>query len=144
MFGAQLLMALVQLRNPDFVVQNWYTALLSILLVTLVTAFNVLGAKKLALAEKIFVSLHVAGFFIVLITLAVASPKTDAKEVFLNFSYNGGSYPLSMFYFDLDQTHLITMHIVESVLVEEISELIKNLQRALRSWPAKHQPYGTF
>ena len=95
-------MALVQIQNPDFVVQDWYTALLSILIVTIVTAFNVLGAKKLAVAEKAFVSLHVACFFIVLVTLAVASPKTDAKEVFLNFSFNGGNYPLSKFNSDLD------------------------------------------
>jgi choline transport protein len=97
MFAAQLVMALAQLQNPDFVIKNWYTALLSILLVTLVTAFNVWGAKKLALAETVFVSLHIACFFIVLITVAVTSPKNDGKEVFLTFSDNGGNYPLSMF-----------------------------------------------
>lgn len=94
MFAAQLLMALAQLQNPDFVIQKWYTALLSILIVTIVTAFNIWGAKKLALAEMAFVSLHVACFFIVLITVAVTSPKNDAKEVFLTFSDNGGNYPL--------------------------------------------------
>lgn len=95
MFAAQLVMALVQLRNPNFVIQNWYTALLSILIGTLVTSINVWGAKKLALVETVFVSLHVAGFFIVLITIAVTSPKNDAREVFLTFTDNGGNYPLS-------------------------------------------------
>jgi len=94
-------MALVQLQNPNFVIQNWYTALLSILIGTLVTAINVWGAKKLALVETVFVTLHVAGFFIVLITVAVASPKNDAKEVFLDFSDNGGNYPLSTWFFFL-------------------------------------------
>ena len=97
MFAAQLLMAIAQLHNPAFVIQNWYTSLLSILLVTLVTIFNIWGAKKLALAETIFVSLHVACFFIVLITVAVTSPKNDAKDVFLTFSDNGGNYPTCMF-----------------------------------------------
>lgn len=93
MFAAQLLMALAQLQHADFVIQNWYTALLSILIVTIVTAFHIWGAKKLALAETIFAFLHFACFFIVLITIAVASPKNDAKEVFLTFSDNGGNYP---------------------------------------------------
>ena len=97
MFQAQLLLALPQLQDPNFVVRNWYTALLSILLVTIVAAFNILGAKKLALAENVFVCLHLACFLIVIITLAVASPKNDAKEVFLTFS-DGGDYPLSMFH----------------------------------------------
>ena len=101
MFQAQLLMALPQLHDPSFVVRDWYTALLSILLVTIVAAFNILAAKKLALAENVFVCLHIACFFIVLITLAVTSPKLDAREVFLTFS-NGGDYPLSMFDPDLN------------------------------------------
>lgn len=96
MFAAQLLMALAQLQNPSFVVQNWYTALLSILIGTMVTAINVWGAKKLALVENVFVALHVAAFFVVLITVAVTSPKNDTKEVFLTFTDNGGNYPLSM------------------------------------------------
>ena len=95
MFSAQLLMAVAQLQNPDFVIREWYTALLSILLVTMITTFNVWCAKKLALAEMIFVSLHIACFFVVLITIAVTSPKNDARDVFLTFSDNGGDYPLS-------------------------------------------------
>ena len=143
-FGAQLLMALVEIQNPDFVIQDWYTALLSILIITMVTAFNILGAKKLALAEKAFVTLHVACFFIFLITIAVASPKTNAKEVFLDFSFNGGNYPLSMFHPDLDQTYLDAMDIIGFVLPKGASKLTWDPQRALRSWPAKYQAYGIF
>jgi amino acid transporter len=98
MFGAQLIMALVQLQNPDFDIKNYYTALTSVLIGTIVTAINVWGAKKLALLENVFVALHVAGFFVVLITVAVASPKNDAKQVFTTFADNGGNYPLSMLF----------------------------------------------
>ena len=87
-------MAIAQLKNPEFIVKNWYNALLSILITTIVTAFHVRFSRKLALAETIFVFLHVACFFIFLIILAVASPKNDAQEVFLTFSDNGGNYPL--------------------------------------------------
>jgi choline transport protein len=96
MFAAQLIFALVQLRSPDFVVHNYYDALTAILIGSIVTAINVWGAKKLAMLEKVFVALHVAAFFVVLITVAVASPKTDAKHVFTSFTDNGGNYPLSM------------------------------------------------
>lgn len=96
MFAAQLVFALVQLQNPDFDVHNYYTALTSILIGTIVTAINTYGAKKLALLENVFVALHVASFFVVLITMAISSPKNDAKEVFATFTDNGGNYPLSM------------------------------------------------
>ena len=124
MFAAQLLMALVQIQNPDFVVHRWYTALLSILLITMVTAFNVRCAKKLALAEMAFVSLHIAAFFIVIITIAVTSPKNDAKEVFLTFSDNGGSYPLSTFCLrDTNDTYFVTLNPVDTSLLGELSVL---------------------
>lgn len=95
MFAAQLVMALVQMGNPDFAVKNWQTALISILIGTLITAINVLGARQLPIVEDAFALMHLVGFVVVLITVAVASPKTDAREVFLNFSDNGGNYPLS-------------------------------------------------
>lgn len=88
-------MALAQLQHADFVIKNWHTALLSILIITLVAAFNIRGAKQLPSFEKVFIFLHVSCFFIVLITVAVTSRKNDAKEVFLTFSDNGGNYPLS-------------------------------------------------
>ena len=118
-------MALVQLQKPNFVVQRWYTALLSILLITMVTAFNVLCAKKLALAEMVFVSLHISAFFIVLITIAVTSPKNDAKEVFLNFSDNGGNYPFSTFCpRDPNEACFVAVNNVGSSLQRELSVLI--------------------
>lgn len=134
MFAAQLLMALAQIQNPSFVIQNWYTALLSILLVTIVTAFNIWGAKKLALAEMVFVSLHVACFFIVLITIAVTSPKNDAKQVFLTFSDNGGNYPLSTSWAeDPNETWFIAVNPVESSFQGKSSMLTWKWQWALRS-----------
>lgn len=118
-------MTLVQLQNPAFVIRNWYTALLSILLVTIVTAFNIWGVKKLPLAETVFVILHVACFIIVLIVIAVTSPKNGAKEVFLVFSDNGGNYPLCMFSLCSypqfpTQTVCLPLNPVESLLRREL------------------------
>lgn len=94
MFASQLIFALVQLQNPNFVTHNYYDALTAILIGSIVTSVNVWGAKKLAMLENVFVALHVAAFFVVIITVAITSPKTDAKEVFTHFTDNGGNYPL--------------------------------------------------
>jgi amino acid transporter len=95
MFAAQLIIALVELGNPNFDTKNWHTALISILIGFFVTAVNVWGANKLALLENVFVALHVSCFFVVLITVAVASPKNTAKEAFTHFGDYGGNYPTS-------------------------------------------------
>lgn len=95
LYSAQLIMSVASIANPDFVPKTWQTALISILIGAIVTAINVLGAKRLALVENVFVMLHVAGFFIVLITIAVVAPMNSAHDVFLKFSDNGGGYPTS-------------------------------------------------
>ncbi|KIW91170.1 uncharacterized protein Z519_08065 [Cladophialophora bantiana CBS 173.52] len=125
MFAAQLVMALVQLGNPDFDIKNWYTALLSILIGSFVTAINVWGAKKLALLENVFVALHVAGFFVVLITIAVAAPKNDGREVFLTFTDNGGNFPLMGLAVMVGQVPAM-WNVLASDAVAHLSEEVKN------------------
>ncbi|KAK5206510.1 hypothetical protein LTR20_006943 [Exophiala xenobiotica] len=125
MFGAQLIMALVQLQNPDFDIKNYYTALTSVLIGTIVTAINVYGAKKLALLENVFVALHVAGFFVVLITVAVASPKNDAKQVFTTFADSGGNYPLIGLAIMVGQVPAM-WNVLASDAVAHLSEEVKN------------------
>lgn len=92
LYAAQLLFSLVSMQNPDFEVKNWYEALTAMLIVILVTAVNTWGVRKLAMLENIFVTLHVAGFVIVLVAVAVTGEKQTAREAFLEF-YDGGGYP---------------------------------------------------
>lgn len=92
LYAAQLLFSLVTMQNPDFEVKNWYHSLAAVLIVILMTAINTWGVKKLAMLENIFVALHVAGFVIVLVAVAVTGEKQTAHDVFLDF-YNGGGYP---------------------------------------------------
>ncbi|KIW67784.1 hypothetical protein PV04_07013 [Phialophora macrospora] len=125
MFAAQLIFALVQLQNPDYEIHNYQTALTSILIATIVTAINVWGAKKLALLENVFVSLHVASFFVVLITVAVASPKNDAKQVFTTFTDNGGNYPLLGLAVMVGQVPAM-WNVLASDAVAHLSEEVKN------------------
>lgn len=90
---AELVMGLAILNNPDFSPTRWQVTLLIIGLVTLFGAFNIFGAKRLALFEAVFAMLHFGVFFAVLITVVVMSPKTSAADVFLNFTDNGANWP---------------------------------------------------
>lgn len=92
LYAAQLLFSLVSLQNPGIEIHNWHVALTSMLIVILMTLVNTYGASKLAMLENVFVAMHVTGFFIVLITVAVTGEKQSGDEVFLEF-YNGGGYP---------------------------------------------------
>lgn len=92
LFAAQLIFSLVSLQYPEFEVQNWHEALTAMLVAILWTAINAFGASKLATIEAMFATLHVVGFFVVLITLAVTGEKQTGHAVFLEF-YDGGGYP---------------------------------------------------
>lgn len=92
LYAAQLLFSLISLQNPAFEVKNWYEALTAMLIVMMMTAVNTYGVSRLAMMEKVFVTMHVAGFFIVLVTVAVTGEKQTGREVFLEF-YNGGGHP---------------------------------------------------
>lgn len=55
--------------------------------------FNIFGAKRLPLAEGIFVTCHFFAFIPVIVTLLVLAPKVDAKDVFTGFTDNGAGWP---------------------------------------------------
>jgi amino acid transporter len=143
MFAAQLIFALVQLQNPDFDIHNYYTALTSILIGTIVTAVNVWGAKKLALLENVFVTLHVVSFLVVLITVAVASPKNDAKEVFTTFTDNGGNYPLRRSPSPPHEQYHWSIWVAVYLELLSSRRVLTPLQWDSRLWSARSQPCGT-
>lgn len=92
LYAAQILFSLVSMQNPDFEVKNWYEAVTAILIAVLITAVNTWGVRRLAMLENTFVTLHVTGFVIVLVAVAVTGEKQTAREAFLEF-YDGGGYP---------------------------------------------------
>lgn len=57
------------------------------------TLFNIFGAKRLPLAEGIFVTCHFFAFAPVVITLLVLSPKASARDVFTGFVDYGAGWP---------------------------------------------------
>lgn len=55
--------------------------------------FNIFGAKRLPLAEGIFVTCHFFAFIPVIVTLLVLAPKVKAEDVFTGFTDNGAGWP---------------------------------------------------
>lgn len=86
-------MAAVSIGNPAFSPELWQTSLLAMLIAVMVASLNIWCAKRLPAIENFFVFLHIACFVIIMVTLGVTSQKTPARQVFLDFTDNGGNYP---------------------------------------------------
>lgn len=85
--------ALVLLTSGgDYVPERWQATLLFIAVVVACTAVNAWLTKLLPKIELTIMVLHIAGFFGILITLAVMGKHGDAASVFATFQ-NGGGWP---------------------------------------------------
>lgn len=87
--GTQI-QGLIVLNYPDYQPQAWHGTLLTIAVAAFSVLFNTLLARKLPLIEAMVLVIHVFGFFGILVTLWVLSPRADPKAVFTEFSDGGG------------------------------------------------------
>ncbi|RAQ73426.1 amino acid transporter [Aspergillus flavus] len=88
-----IVQGLIVLNNDSYVPLRWHGTLLVIAAVICMTLFNIFGAKRLPLAEGIFVTCHFFAFAPVVITLLVLSPKASARDVFTGFVDYGAGWP---------------------------------------------------
>lgn len=84
--------ALILLTNQDYVPERWHGTLLFIAVVVACTIVNAGFNRLLPKIELTVMVLHIAGFFGILITLAVMGKHGDAASVFASFE-NGGGWP---------------------------------------------------
>lgn len=87
--GTQI-QGLLVLNYETYQFERWHGTLLVIAVSCFSVIFNTVAAKQLPLVEGLVLILHVFGFFAILIPLWVLAPRTSAKEVFTEFSDNGG------------------------------------------------------
>lgn len=85
-----MIQSLIALNYPNYVPHNWHGSLLTIAVAGYGVFFNTWLAKKLPLVEGLVLIIHVLGFFGILVTLWVLSPRSDAKAVFTSFNNGGG------------------------------------------------------
>ncbi|KAK5123914.1 hypothetical protein LTR85_002111 [Meristemomyces frigidus] len=89
---ADLILACVSLKNPDYVPTTWQQTLMLIALALLAVLFNAFGAKSLPSFEGFLLFFDVIGFLAVLVPLWVLAPKVSANTIFTQF-FNGGEWP---------------------------------------------------
>jgi len=85
-----MLIGLLALNYESYVAKPFHGTLIVIAVTALCMFFNTFFARKLPLIEKLVLILHICGFFAVVITLWVLSPRTPAPEVFGRLQDNGG------------------------------------------------------
>lgn len=85
--------AMIQVRQSDFVFQDWQYVLLMIAFVGITIVFNTWAARTLPALETVSLVGHLAGFLVVLIPLWVLCPKASAAETFTSFEWSGGWAP---------------------------------------------------
>ena len=88
-----IIQGLIVINDASYHPTRWQGTLLIIASVICIGLFNVFAAKRLPLAEGVFVTFHVFAFFPIVIVLLVLSPKQSAHDVFLNFTDNGAGWP---------------------------------------------------
>ncbi|KAL8947412.1 MAG: hypothetical protein Q9222_006301 [Ikaeria aurantiellina] len=91
--GGTMIVALIQLNNPDYVPQQYHGTLLYWMFVVIAVFVNTVTSRALPKIEVAILIVHVVGFFAVLIPVVHLAPeKASAHEVFTQFS-NGGAWP---------------------------------------------------
>lgn len=85
-----LIQGLITLNDATYVFERWHGTLLVIAVTAFCIIFNSFLASKLPLVEGLVLIVHVLGFFAVLITLWVLSPRASASEVFGTVTNLGG------------------------------------------------------
>ena len=80
----------VLIRLPDFVIQGWHGALLTMAYVLSAILFNTYAIGKMPVLEGLAVILHIFGFFAFLIIFWVMGPRAPAKQTLTTFSDDNG------------------------------------------------------
>jgi choline transport protein len=82
--------ALIVLCNPDYVWHSYHSTLLTIATISLAIIFNTVLAIRLPMVESVFLVVHVAGLFGIIIPLWIMAPHGGAYETLINFTNKGG------------------------------------------------------
>lgn len=83
---AQLVQAVAEIHNVSYVATGWKGALITIAAATLVAAFDIFAAAHWRIAEGVFATCRAFAYVPIVVTLWVmVSPKSSAREVFVNF-----------------------------------------------------------
>lgn len=80
----------ILIRLPDYVIQGWHGALLTMAYVLSAILFNTSAIGKMPILEGLAVVLHIFGFLAFLIIFWVMGPRSPAEETFTTFADDNG------------------------------------------------------
>jgi amino acid transporter len=81
---------MIILNDPSYIPKPWHATLLTIAVVFAGCIFNTFFARRLPLIEAAMAIVHIVGFFAIMITLWVVSPKAPSNEVWTDLQNNAG------------------------------------------------------
>ncbi|KAI0019382.1 amino acid transporter [Xylariomycetidae sp. FL0641] len=87
-----LIQGLVVLSRPAYAPEAWHTVLMMLGVAVFSVAANSTSGRVLAALERLFLILHLVGFFGILVPLVYFAPHNSPAEVFTTF-YNHGMWP---------------------------------------------------
>ncbi|KAH8821459.1 GABA permease [Xylogone sp. PMI_703] len=85
-----IVQALIGLNDPSYDPKNWQGTLFVFAMVLILFICNVWGARLWAKMQNGLMILHIAAFLVVIIVLWVKAPHQSAKNVFTEFTNEGG------------------------------------------------------
>lgn len=91
-----LIQAVLVAYNPSYNPKRWQGTLFVFLASAVQGVVNTLLAAHLPRIQKVMVVPHALGWIAVIVVLWVLAPHASAKQVFLEFSSNGGWQPIGL------------------------------------------------
>ena len=81
---------LIVLNNPSYVFQRWHGTLLYWACTLFAVCMNTFISSSLPVIERVFLILHLFGFFLILIPMVYLGPHSSNSDVFTVFLNEGG------------------------------------------------------
>ena len=89
--GANFVLGMAQMANPDYTIERWHTCLMAYLLLILAAATNIWGRRALEKLSQVMIIFNILSFVVVIVViLARDNEKRSASFVFKDFQNFSG------------------------------------------------------
>lgn len=89
-FAGTMIQGLLVLNRPSYVIERWHGTLLMFAFLVIVVFVNTTAARMLPKIEGFILSIHIVGFFAILIPLVYLAPHSSAEFVFTDLANTSG------------------------------------------------------
>ncbi|KIW04598.1 uncharacterized protein PV09_04346 [Verruconis gallopava] len=131
--GANFILGMANLANPDYVIERWHTVLVTYLIAFLAMTSNIFLTKFLDRLSRFILVWNIVSFFVVIITiLACNDNKQSASFVFSDFqNFTGFSSSYTAILGIVQSAFGMCCYDAPSHMVEEMKQARKSAPRAI-------------